>query len=99
MFLSHEFNRWHQTFFPGEQNHHDIYNGLNLAGLDIARLYLALRKDPDLTVAKFIRAEPAFYTVAIPRSTHFELPRAYPWLLSKESGPSTESWLVSFAAS
>src|SRR5213079_282265 len=29
MLLSHEFNHWHQTFFPGEQNHHDIYNGLN----------------------------------------------------------------------
>jgi murein DD-endopeptidase MepM/ murein hydrolase activator NlpD len=99
MLLSHEFNRWHQTFFPGEQNHHDIYNGLNLAGLDIARLYLALGKDSDLTLPKFIRAEPVFYTVAIPRSKHFELPRAYPWLLSKEPGPSTESWLVSFAAS
>jgi murein DD-endopeptidase MepM/ murein hydrolase activator NlpD len=99
MLLSREFNRWHQSFFPGEQNHHDIYNGLNLAGLDIARLYLALRKDPDLTVAKFVRGEPAFYTVAIPRSKHFELPRAYPWLVSKDPGPSTESWLVSFAAS
>jgi len=99
MLLSHEFNRWHQTFFPGEQNHHDIYNGLNLAGLDIARLYLTLRQDPDLTVSTFVRGEAPFYTVAIPRSKHFELPHAYPWLLSKEPGPSTQSWLVSFAAS
>jgi murein DD-endopeptidase MepM/ murein hydrolase activator NlpD len=99
LLLSHQFNGWHQTFFPNEVNHHDIYNGLNLAGLDIARLYLALRSDPSMSIPKFVRAEPAFYTVAIPRSSHFELPKNYPWLLAKEPGPATQSWLVSFAAS
>jgi murein DD-endopeptidase MepM/ murein hydrolase activator NlpD len=99
LMLSHQFNGWHQTFFPNEPNHHGIYNGLNLAGLDIAQFYLALRKDPSMSVAKFVRAEVAFYTVAVPRSSYFELPTKYPWLLAKESGPSTQSWLVSFAAS
>jgi murein DD-endopeptidase MepM/ murein hydrolase activator NlpD len=99
LLLNHQFDGWHSTFFPNEPNRHGIYNGLNLAGLDIAALYLALRKDPEMTVAKFVRAEPAFYTVAIPRSNHFELPKRYPWLLAKEPGPSTQSWLVSFAAS
>jgi murein DD-endopeptidase MepM/ murein hydrolase activator NlpD len=77
LMLSHHFNGWHQTFFPNEPNYHDIYNGLNLAGLDISRLYLASRKDPTMTVAKFVRAEPAFYTVAIPGSANFELPASY----------------------
>jgi len=36
-------------FFPNEPNHHGLYNGLNLVGIDIARLYLALQKRPALT--------------------------------------------------
>ncbi|HJT80819.1 MAG TPA: M23 family metallopeptidase [Chthoniobacterales bacterium] len=99
LMLNRQFDGWHSTFFPNEPNRHGIYNGLNLVGLDIARLYLALQKNPGMTVANFVRSEPAFYTVAIPRSAHFELPKRYPWLLAKEPGPSTQSWLVSFAAS
>jgi len=99
LLLNHQFEGWHQTFFPKEINHHGLYNGLNLVGIDIARLYLALRKDPDLTIADFVRSESPVYTVAIPRAAHFELPKRYPWMLTKEPGPSTHSWLVSFAGS
>ena len=99
LMLSHQFNGWHETFFPKEPNHHGLYNGLNLAGLDIARLYLALRKDPTTSIANFLSDEPIAYTVAIPRSSYFELPKAYPWMLAKEPGPNTQSWLVSFAGS
>jgi hypothetical protein len=72
---------------------------LNLAGIDIARLFLALRKDPSLTIPKFLDTEEVFYTVSIPRSGHFELPKKYRWMLTKQPGPSTQSWLVSFAGS
>lgn len=99
LMLNHQFDGWHATFFPNDPNRHGIYNGLNLVGLDIAGLYLALRKNPATNVEKFVLSEPAFYTVAIPRSAHFELPKRYPWLLTKQAGPSTQSWLVSFAAS
>jgi len=99
LMLSHQFEGWHSAFFPNEVNHHGLYNGLNLAGIDIARLYLALRKDPTISIPKFLADEPIFYTVAIPRSAHFELPKKYPWMLTREPGPGTQSWLVSFAAS
>jgi hypothetical protein len=99
LMLSHQYNGWHTGFFPNEPNHHGLYNGLNLAGLDIARLYLALRKDAAISVPKFLAEEPIFYTVAIPRSAYFELPKKYPWMLVREPGPATQSWLVSFAAS
>ncbi len=99
LLLNHHFDDWHRTFFPNEVNHHGIYNGLNLAGLDIARLFLALRADPTMSVAKFVLAEPAVYTVALPRSSHFELPKNYPWLVAKPAGLTTQSWLVSFAGS
>ena len=99
LLLSHQFDAWHKAFIPNEQNHHGIYNGLNLAGLDIARFFLALRKDPSMTVAKFVSNEPITYTVAIPRSSHFELPNNYPWMLTRNADKSAQSWLVSFAAS
>jgi murein DD-endopeptidase MepM/ murein hydrolase activator NlpD len=50
LMLSHEFESWYNAFFRNDPNHNGIYNGMNLAGLDIARLYLALQKDPSLTI-------------------------------------------------
>ena len=54
LMLSHRFEAWHDTFFKNDPNHNGIYNGINLAGLDIARLYLALHKNPSLTIPEFL---------------------------------------------
>src|SRR5881227_4180582 len=40
LMLSHQFEAWYNTFFRNDPNHNGIYNGMNLIGLDIARLYL-----------------------------------------------------------
>ncbi len=64
---------------PREPNHHGIYNGTNLAGIDIARLLLAREKRPDLTVPRFLADEDTFYTVVVPNSPNFCLRKAYPW--------------------
>ena len=37
-------------------------------GLDIAGLYLALRKNPSLTIPQFLDSEEIFYKVLLPRS-------------------------------
>lgn len=99
LMLSHRFEAWHDTFYKNDPNHNGIYNGINLAGLDIARLYLALRKKPSLTIPEFLSDEETFYKVALPRSAHFELPRLYPWMVMRNAGPETHSWEVSFACS
>jgi murein DD-endopeptidase MepM/ murein hydrolase activator NlpD len=99
LMLSHQFEGWYDAFQKEEPNHHGIYNGINLAGLDIARLYLALRAKPSLTIPEFISNEETFYKVILPKSRHFELPRLYPWMLTAEPGPETASWEVSFARS
>jgi murein DD-endopeptidase MepM/ murein hydrolase activator NlpD len=96
---SHSFESWHDTFFKNDPNHNGIYNGLNLVGLDIARLYLALRKNPSLTIPQFLDSEEIFYQVVLPRSLHFELPKLYPWLVHAGAGARTSSWKVSFARS
>jgi murein DD-endopeptidase MepM/ murein hydrolase activator NlpD len=96
---SHKFESWHDTFFKNDPNYNGLYNGMNLAGLDIARLYLALREDPSLTIPQFFQSEEVFYKVVLPRSSHFELPKLYPWLVHADAGVKMSSWEVSFARS
>jgi murein DD-endopeptidase MepM/ murein hydrolase activator NlpD len=99
LLLSHGFESWHDTFFKDDPNYNGIYNGINLAGLDIARLYLALRKNPSLTIPDFLKGEEISYKVTLPKSRHFELPRLYPWMLTAGSRNSKSSWEISFARS
>ncbi len=96
---SHQFEAWHDVFFKSDPNHNGIHNGMNLAGLDIARLYLALRENPSLTIPQFFDSEETFYKVTLPRSSHFELPKLYPWMVRASAGVKTSSWEVSFARS
>ncbi len=99
LMLSREFESWYNIYFRNDPNRHGLYNGLNLAGIDIARLYLALRKQPSLTIPEFLAQETTFYKVALPASKHFDLLKRYPWLLRSPAGRDAKSWEVSFAQS
>src|SRR4029077_19717850 len=99
LLLNTHFEGWHETFFRGEINHHGIYNGINLAGLDLPRFIIALRHNSALTVPAFLGREEVFYKVMIPNSPAFELPRRYPWMVLGLPNDRPASWEVSFAAS
>jgi murein DD-endopeptidase MepM/ murein hydrolase activator NlpD len=99
LMLSQQFESWYGAFFKNDPNHNGIYNGMNLAGIDVARLYLALRKNPALTVPEFLNEEETFYKVTLPKSHHFGLPRLYPWMLATEKRNEGSSWEISFARS
>src|SRR5437870_6522845 len=73
LMFSRQFEAWYNTFFRSDPNQHGIYNGMNLAGLDVARLFLALRKNPALTIPEFVNDEEIFYKVALPKARHFDL--------------------------
>ena len=94
LLLSHRFETWYNAFFMNDPNHNGIYNGINLTGLDIARLYLAWHKDPSLTIPQFLEQEEIFYKIIVPKSAHFELPKLYPWMLQKSDGGKSVSWEV-----
>jgi murein DD-endopeptidase MepM/ murein hydrolase activator NlpD len=100
LLLNSHFQDWHSTFFKGEVNHHGIYNGINLAGLDLPKLILAVRTNPDLTIPKFLGQEDVFFKVIVPNSSSFQLPKRYPWLIA--SGKPSEkpaAWEISFTRS
>ncbi len=99
LMLNDHFEQWHATFFKNEPNHNGIYNGLNLAGLDLARLFLALRADSTLTLPAFLAREEVFYKVTVPNSPNFQLPRRYPWMIGRAPNEKPAAWEVSFTRS
>jgi murein DD-endopeptidase MepM/ murein hydrolase activator NlpD len=99
LILSHRFEAWYNKFYKNEPNHHGIFNGINLCGMDIARLYLELRKNPSLTIPEFLNTEETFYKVTVPRSGNFELPKLYPWTVKQSPTKKAASWELSFARS
>ena len=80
MFLSSRFEDWHTKNFRPSPNHHGVYNGLNLSGMNIAGLFLEHRKNPALTVADFVKATPPGFKVLVPRKGTLEIVKMYPWL-------------------
>jgi Peptidase family M23 len=99
LMFSRQFEAWYNTFFRSDPNRHGTYNGMNLAGIDVARLYLGLRKNPALTIPEFLNNEETFYKVTLPKAQHFDLPALYPWMLTGGKRNSGTSWEVSFARS
>lgn len=97
LLLSSRFDLWHNANF-NTPNHHGIFNGLNLIGLDLQSLYLAQQKNPGLTAAGSVRATESAYRVAVPGDAEMEIIKNYPWLLdgSRPAGKPA-SWEVTFS--
>ncbi len=96
LMLNTHFTEWYAGGFAGSPNRHGNYNGLNLVGLDIAGLYLALQKNPTLTVPDFIKNTECMWKVLVPRKGDIEMAKNYPWLAEGCEQPSP-SWEISFA--
>ena len=96
LMLSRQFEAWHDASFKNDPNLHGLYNGLNLIGIDIARLFLALQKRPGLTIPEFLADEETVYRVLVPPARHFDLPKLYPWMLSDKGAGDPVSWEISF---
>ena len=93
--MTHEkFPKWHDRHFRSP-NHHGLHNGLNLVGLDAARLYAELRRNPSLTMAGFLRQEPIHYKVTVPNKGRIDLTRRYPWM-AEGGGRGGRSWEIAF---
>lgn len=99
LLLNDHFEQWHNTFFKNERNRHGIYNGINLAGLDLPRLFIALRTNPSLTIPAFLARAEVFFKVIVPNTPNFQLPVRYPWMMGSVPNEKPISWEISFARS
>jgi hypothetical protein len=79
LLLHSDFESWHAAFALG-QNHHGRYNGLNLVGMDIARIYQEQAAGKIVDLPRFLRSQEVAWRAAIPRTERFELVNRYPWL-------------------
>ncbi len=80
LLLNGDFGRWSNKYFPKDENRHGIYNGHNLDGIDIARLYLELSKNPQKTIPEFLQEETIWWRAVVPASPRMDLLQRYPWL-------------------
>lgn len=97
--LSDHYQRWHARHFTSK-NHHGIFNGINLAGLDVATLFLAQRANPDITIPEFLASTAeVHYRVLVPKSGTPDFLRRYPWLGRElETVREPKAWEFGFAA-
>ncbi|MFK7910731.1 MAG: M23 family metallopeptidase [Akkermansiaceae bacterium] len=101
LLLSEQFAQWHSKYLGGK-NYHGVHNGMNMAGLDIAGYYIAQKRNPSLTLPQFVRTQPVYYKVTIPRTTgtkQLGLLKRYPWLAAGSEKNKSPSWEISFTAS
>lgn len=97
LFLSSRFEMWHNASF-NTPNHHGLFNGLNLIGLDLQAFYLAQRANPAITAAGAVRSTDSGYRVAVPGEAEMEIIKNYPWLLDGERPTRRPaSWEVTFS--
>ncbi len=99
MLLNDDFQEWYDGLYRGT-NRHGLYNGINLAGLNVGELYEALGRDPNLTIEEFISTQHVAYKVAVPNTGPIDLSYRYEWLEPWPYSWSGEvgSWEISFTA-
>jgi len=98
LILSHDFEAWHKLVFPSEINRHGLYNGINLAGMDVARLLLAAHKTPALTIPAFLASEEVAWKAVVPATDKFVLAKLYPWMI-RGAATGAKAWEISFTKS
>jgi murein DD-endopeptidase MepM/ murein hydrolase activator NlpD len=98
LILSHDFEQWHKLVFPKEINRHGLYNGINLAGMDVARLLVAAHKSPGLTIPAFLASAAVAFKAVVPATDKFVLAKLYPWMIRGEAA-GAKAWEISFTSS
>jgi murein DD-endopeptidase MepM/ murein hydrolase activator NlpD len=99
MLMSDRFKIWHDVHYRSA-NHHGIYNGFNLVGLDVSGLLLAHHEDPNIQISDFVPLAGAYYKVTARSGTDFQLIKRYPWLLKNaDKAVGNPSWEITFSSS
>lgn len=93
LMLSGRFDDW----APKQLNYHGNFNGMNLAGADVAGYFLAHKAKPDLTFSQYLASYPAYFKVTTPNNGPLDLAERYPWLIRSKAAKASSSWEISFS--
>jgi len=95
--MSEHYEGWHKTYF-GNANYHGNYNGMNIAGVDVASLFLEQKENPELTFSQFVLSRQMQFKVTVPATgKEPEFLTRHPWMKRGEV-PGAVSWEIGFAA-
>ncbi|WP_353565958.1 M23 family metallopeptidase [Haloferula sargassicola] len=97
LMMSDQFEGWFRRYCGGT-NFHGNYNGLNLIGMDVAKFLKAHHENPALTIPTFVRSEPAYFKVTVPRKGTLDFAERNPWLAYGSLTADGPSWEISFTA-
>lgn len=96
LLMGRRFDDW-QKAFGGGINHHGLFNGMNLSGIDVARLFLEHRANPELRFSEFVATTPVYFKVAVPASGTPDFLQRHPWM-QRGTAEKAVSWEISFSA-
>ncbi len=95
--MSLRFEDWHKQNFA-TPNHHGIFNGINLAGVDVASFFLAHRENPNLTFSEFVLSRQVQFKALVPaEKTEPEFLVRHPWM-KRQSDVVLKSWEIGFTS-
>lgn len=95
--MSSRYEDWHRAN-GGGTNFHGLFNGMNIAGADVAKFFLEHKKNPELQFSQFIANEPVYFKVLVPAKTETpDFVTRHPWIC-KGSPQGATSWEISFTA-
>lgn len=94
---SMNYDGWHKQNF-GSPNYHGNYNGMNIAGVDVAAFFLEHQKNPSLTISQFVLSQPMQFKVTVPATAKEpEFLTRHPWMKRGEVEGAV-SWEIGFSA-
>ena len=79
LMLHGKFDEWYGSKYE-EANKHTLYNGINLAGLDVATLYRSQARGRVYRMKDYVSRMRPYFKVAVPNTGKMDLIRRYPWL-------------------
>lgn len=97
LLMSTRYQAWHDQNF-GSPNHHGNFNGMNMAGVDVAAFFLEHRENPELKFSEFVLSRQMQFKVTVPAGDgEPEFLARYPWM-RRAGAADPVSWEVGFAA-
>lgn len=96
MLMSTRFEDWQKSHGGGD-NFHGIFNGMNLAGCDVAGFFLAHKKNPEIRFSEFIANTPVHFKVTAPAKGTPDFVTRHPWIV-RGNPESAVSWEIAFSA-
>ncbi len=95
--MSENYEVWHKQSFASP-NYHGNFNGMNIAGVDVASFFLAHRENPNLSFSEFVMSRPVQFKVAVPANkSEPDFFVRYPWM-KRPGDAAVNSWEIGFSA-